>query len=860
MNVIYLTLVLIGSCRLGLLTVNHQSPTCSGIADIRIVEQPENRTIACDHTDEWPINYEPKDVKVIIEWYHNGTLMTEDYNQRLNEAKNQMEFRPIVMRNCGTYYYRIMPNFAYYNCSEPQPKIWIKSRTFHVFLHSPAKITSFIKNRIVRNGTVITATCDVQGSPLPKIKWLINNKLLEKETTTGKFNSTIEIKPRFSSNITCQAVNIAVYDTMGNKRKETDSSTATITVIPNNYCSPYKGSFCSFQLMNRNVYHNITEDIRLKDREKFAAKLSGLANEKDEMCRSSVSKFACHSLFPDCNVDRTSKSEPLVICKEDCLTMTRFTCLPETFDTFLQEVEKSFKKDPFIISLVKQMTNCDSLPSSKEGKACTSMNLFHLEKEKITTDCYKDDGRYYNGTVSKTASGIECLPWDHHVPRKLRYHSEYLPLLHENYCRNLGGTKKQPFCYPITGDALFEVCDVAVCEEKKPISKTQAGFFQNSTNIIVCACLLLIIILVPTIIFVVCRSRGNKERYSPAPSMELEHWNIKENVNYHQETERFQLNPVLKRLEYDRNQIIYENDIGEGAFGQVFLAQVKLGKENAKTKAAIKALKEDVCHQRFRDFEREAELLVMFDHSNIVKLLGVCMVKKPYCLIMEYMKYGDLNSFLRKSDPAYKFEAEEESFCDLSDYQRVYISSQIIDGMDYLASKCYVHRDLATRNCLVDDDFITKIGDFGLTRAMKNGSCYQGSTDEAIPVRWQPFEAIMHQIYTQQSDVWSFGVVLYEIFSYAKQPYMGLTHSQVIDLLKDGGRLRAPEKMPNYIETIMNRCLRKSPQDRPVFSQLAEEFVQAIQITLGNIEDQNLNDSFVNGSPLESKSSSSSKI
>lgn len=619
-----------------------------------------------------------------------------------------------------------------------------------------------------------------------------------------------------------------------------------------NHCGSYKGRVCFVHLMGRNIYYNFTEKIQFKERENFATKLSSLTKDTDETCRSAITKFVCHSLFPDCKHDKLSNPEPLAICKEDCLATTKFTCLSETIKDLRKAANTAFGKDSYMLSLLNQMKNCDNLPSYKDSEKCTPLNLFHIEKEKLTTNCYKDDGRYYNGTISKTVSGIECLPWNHDRPKSMRFHPEYLPLLNKNYCRNLGGTKKKPFCYPVKGTDFFEFCDIPLCESKDTVHNTATTYMFDKSLFVTITCASFVALILIIIIVILCyKFKNKKPRYSPTSSIELDNWNIKENKNYQQDSEKFYFNSNLKNLEYDRNEIIFKNDIGEGAFGQVFLATVVIEKDERK--AAIKVLKEEVSYERRRDFEQEAELLATFDHKNIVELLGVCMNKKPFCLIMGYLRYGDLNSFLRKCDPDYSLETEEYLYDPLSDYQKVFIAAQIVDGMAYLASQDYVHRDLATRNCLVDTDLLTKIGDFGLTRKMKYGFGYQGTHDEAIPVRWQPLEAILQQCYTQKSDIWSFGIVLYEIFTDAKQPYMGKTHSEVIELLKMKEKLKPPDSMPKYIKKIMMNCLRDSPQERPTFYQLAEDFNQATQIAMGNIEVNNLNENLTERSPLNPK-------
>lgn len=185
------------------------------------------------------------------------------------------------------------------------------------------------------------------------------------------------------------------------------------------------------------------------------------------------------------------------------------------------------------------------------------------------------------------------------------------------------------------------------------------------------------------------------------------------------------LNPKLEQLEFPRNDIIYIRDLGQGAFGRVFQAKAPgLVADEEFTLVAVKMLKDDASEDMQSDFEKEACLLAEFDHPNIVKLLGVCAVGRPMCLLFEYMGKGDLNEFLRQCSPtnyARSVDTEEQSrqtFRDnqLNHVELLNIALQIASGMVYLSDRKFVHRDLATRNCLIDDNMVVKIADFGLSQ------------------------------------------------------------------------------------------------------------------------------------------------
>ncbi|XP_036594937.1 muscle, skeletal receptor tyrosine-protein kinase isoform X2 [Trichosurus vulpecula] len=292
------------------------------------------------------------------------------------------------------------------------------------------------------------------------------------------------------------------------------------------------------------------------------------------------------------------------------------------------------------------------------------------------------------------------------------------------------------------------------------------------------------------------------------------------------------LNPKLLSLEYPRNNIEYVRDIGEGAFGRVFQARAPgLRPYEPFTMVAVKMLKEEASADMQADFQREAALMAEFDHPNIVRLLGVCAVGKPMCLLFEYMAYGDLNEYLRNMSPrtvcnlshtnlATRVRLSSPGPPPLCCAEQLCIARQVAAGMAYLSERKFVHRDLATRNCLVGNNMVVKIADFGLSRNIYSADYYKANENDAIPIRWMPPESIFYNRYTTESDVWAYGVVLWEIFSYGLQPYYGMAHEEVIFYVRDGNILSCPENCPLELYNLMRLCWSKLPADRPSFTSI----------------------------------------
>ena len=316
---------------------------------------------------------------------------------------------------------------------------------------------------------------------------------------------------------------------------------------------------------------------------------------------------------------------------------------------------------------------------------------------------------------------------------------------------------------------------------------------------------------------------------TPQEDLEIDIQKLPANMSYHCVDQPIRMNPKLEAFEYPRNDVVYIRDIGQGAFGRVFKARApNLTKGGDSTLIAVKMLKEDASEDLQSDFEREASLMAEFNHPNIVKFLGVCAIGKPMCLLFEYMGKGDLNEYLRICSPEQYTVRKHNTCIDIYDQEittidcvdQLHISRQIAAGMMYLSDKNYVHRDLATRNCLVGNNLQVKISDFGLARSVHRIEYYKGSDNDAIPIRWMPLESILYNKFSIESDVWSFGVVLWEIFSFALQPYYGMTHEEVVDFLKDGKCLVCPENTPQQVYDLMKKCWNRKPNGRPSFQAL----------------------------------------
>ncbi|KAK2854090.1 hypothetical protein Q5P01_006751 [Channa striata] len=266
--------------------------------------------------------------------------------------------------------------------------------------------------------------------------------------------------------------------------------------------------------------------------------------------------------------------------------------------------------------------------------------------------------------------------------------------------------------------------------------------------------------------------------------------------------------PVLKDkwvLEHD--DVILGQLLGRGNFGEVYRGHLRTD----NIPVAVKSCKENLAPEHKNKFLMEARILKKYDHPNIVKLIGVCTQKQPIYIVMELVQGGDFLSYLRHEGHSLKPK------------MLIKMTENVAAGMEYLESKKCIHRDLAARNCLVAENNMVKISDFGMSRQQEDGVYSAEGGLRQIPVKWTAPEALNYGRYTTDSDVWSFGILLWETFSLGMTPYTSMSNQQTRDEVERGYRMPAPHGCPVEISRIMNSCWQYDPKNRPSFRKLRAE-------------------------------------
>ncbi|XP_055847807.1 tyrosine-protein kinase Fer isoform X3 [Episyrphus balteatus] len=261
--------------------------------------------------------------------------------------------------------------------------------------------------------------------------------------------------------------------------------------------------------------------------------------------------------------------------------------------------------------------------------------------------------------------------------------------------------------------------------------------------------------------------------------------------------------PICReRWELSNDDVVLLEKIGRGNFGDVYKAKLKSTKQDV----AVKTCRMTLPDEQKRKFLQEGRILKQYDHPNIVKLIGICVQKQPIMIVMELVPGGSLLNFLRKNSNS------------LTTRQLMGMCRDAAAGMRYLESKNCIHRDLAARNCLIDLENSVKISDFGMSREEEEYIVSDGM--KQIPVKWTAPEALNFGKYTCLCDVWSYGILMWEIFSKGDTPYSGMSNSRARERIDTGFRMPAPENTPPEMYRLMLKCWAAEAESRPHFDEI----------------------------------------
>ncbi|XP_039260764.2 inactive tyrosine-protein kinase transmembrane receptor ROR1-like [Styela clava] len=582
-------------------------------------------------------------------------------------------------------------------------------------------------------------------------------------------------------------------------------------------CELYEGYACAQYLKGKYIYVESFQDQKQMEQQITAAlTLVGDKNRVSEECAEYARPAFCHFVFPLCEVinDETTDegfvyedysfvdsgtiledddnlanadgtATAVRLCREDCELLQFDVCAKE-FGT----------EDEVIKQLVKT-ADCSRLPrTTSTGAKCSRLGLKSVVDR--THVCYNDTGTGYQGVVATSQSGEKCKPW----PPKMLVEYPELAGGH-NFCRNPGNAMDQPWCYTDRDRISRDPCEIPKCK-----SSLGGGSSDLLMILIPCVSIPLLIGCIMVVMCFVCKKgKGKDIKHTPGKKVELK-------------TIPSQRNRVP---ELSSTMVHFAVELGEGKYGKVYKAQIMSNMVYAPQEpVAVKTLAGGAMQSQISDFQREMEMFSDLQHVNVSCLKAVVSQPTMRCMIFEYTSRVDLHELLTLHSPHSDIggkmsgSASSHTSSSLESGDFLHMAVQVGAGLEYLASNNFVHRDLAARNILVCNNNVMKISNLGVVRDCYLSSYYRSPQGgHMLPVRWMAPESLNQNMFSEKSVVWSFGVMMWEMFAYGMQPYCGYSNHEVIDMISKGQTLSCPENCSSRVYSLMRECWEIDPAQRP---------------------------------------------
>ncbi|XP_073752720.1 inactive tyrosine-protein kinase transmembrane receptor ROR1 isoform X1 [Callorhinus ursinus] len=664
--------------------------------------------------------------------------------------------------------------------------------------------------------------CKVSGNPPPTIRWFKNDAPVVQEPRRISFRAT-----NYGSRLRIRnldTTDTGYFQCVATNGKKVVSTTGVLfvkfgpppTASPGSsdefeedgFCQPYRGIACARFIGNRTVYmESLHMQGEIENQITAAFTMIGTSSHLSDKCSQFAIPSLCHYAFPYC--DETSPiPKPRDLCRDEC----------EILENVLCQTEYIFARSNPMILMRLKLPNCEDLPQpeSPEAANCIRIGIPMADPINKNHKCYNSTGVDYRGTVSVTKSGRQCQPWNSQYPHTHTFTALRFPELNggHSYCRNPGNQKEAPWCFTLDENFKSDLCDIPACDSKDSKEKNKMEILYILVPSVA------IPLAIALLFFFICVCRNNQKTSSPPVQRQPKHVRG-------QNVEMSMLNaykPKSKAKELPLSAVRFMEELGECAFGKIYKGHLYLpGMDHAQL-VAIKTLKDCNNPQQWTEFQQEASLMAELHHPNIVCLLGAVTQEQPVCMLFEYMNQGDLHEFLIMRSPhsdvgcSSDEDGTVKSSLDHGDF--LHIAIQIAAGMEYLSSHFFVHKDLAARNILIGEQLHVKISDLGLSREIYSADYYRVQSKSLLPIRWMPPEAIMYGKFSSDSDIWSFGVVLWEIFSFGLQPYYGFSNQEVIEMVRKRQLLPCSEDCPPRMYSLMTECWNEIPSRRPRFKDI----------------------------------------
>lgn len=666
--------------------------------------------------------------------------------------------------------------------------------------------------------------CRVSGNPLPTVRWLKNDAPVVQEPRRVSYRSMPYGSRLRIRNL--DTTDTGYFQCVATNSHGTVSTTGVLFVkfdpIPTplpgrptddfdeeGFCQPYRGIACARFIGNRSIYvDSLQMQFEIENQITAAFTMIGTSNHLSDRCSQFAIPSLCHFAFPTCDRS-TGTDKPRDLCKDECEILENDLCKTEYIIA---------RSNPIILKRLK-LPNCDDLAASDSPEAANCLRIGIPMAEPINKNhkCYNSSGAEYRGTVSVTKSGRQCQPWNSQYPHSHTFLAVRYPELNggHSYCRNPGNKHEAPWCFTLDERVRMELCEIPICDHKE---KSSSGSMEILWILIPSVAIPLAIAL---LFFFICVCRNNQKSARPPPTRQPKPVRG-QNVEMSMLTTQFK--PKSKAKELPLSAVRFMEELGDCPLGKIYKGHLYLPGMDHPQLVAIKTLKDMSNAQQWGDFQKEATVLTELQHPNMVCLLGVVTQEQPVCMLFEFLPQGDLHEFLIMRSPhsdvgcSSDEDGTVKSSLDHGDF--LHMAIQVAAGMEYLSSHSFVHKDLAARNILVGEQLHVKISDLGLSREIYSSDYYLIQPKTLLPIRWMPPEAIAYGKFTTESDIWSFGVVLWEVFSYGLQPYYGFSNQEVMEMVRKRQLLPCPEDCPPRFYGLMTECWQEGPARRPRFKDI----------------------------------------
>jgi len=274
---------------------------------------------------------------------------------------------------------------------------------------------------------------------------------------------------------------------------------------------------------------------------------------------------------------------------------------------------------------------------------------------------------------------------------------------------------------------------------------------------------------------------------------------------------------IANAIIIDSSRLTLGEAVANGHFGIVYKAELRSKDGRSWETVAVKTVGTDTGVEDMTQFLEEAMRMRSFCHEHVLTMLGLVTEGDKPLVVLPWMDKGDLKTFLMDENETFTIKNMLE------------LCVQVADGMTYLSSRNFIHRDLAARNCMVNSDGVVKVADFGLSHDLFDDDYYRSESDKPLPIKWLAVECITEKKYSEKSDVWSFGILMWEVLTRGEQPYPDMKKEQVKEHVQKGGRLIKPAHVPAEIYSLMTDCWQHTPADRPSFRDVTHRLRLILQ-------------------------------